>query len=97
MTIPAEAFFDRPRARALHLLFHYSRATLAATAWVSAALFGLYILAFYGGALSDGAMTRWNQNLAQRSVVRRQVGCICGVRRCDRLPAARNVLFHQAI
>jgi len=47
----------------LDRLFHYSRATLAATAWVSAALFGLYILAFYGGALSDRTMTQWNRNL----------------------------------
>lgn len=63
--IPADALFRRPQGRleAPHLLFHYSRATLAATAWLSASLFGLYILAFYAGALSDRTMTRWNQNL----------------------------------
>lgn len=63
--IPADGLFRRPQGRlaATHLLFHYSRATLAATTWLSASLFGLYILAFYAGALSDRTMTRWNQNL----------------------------------
>ena len=51
------------RRAPLDLLFNYSRATLAATAWVSASLFGLYILAFYAGALADRTMTQWNQNL----------------------------------
>jgi hypothetical protein len=63
--IPADALFRRPHGRlaATHLLFHYSRAALAATAWVSASLFGLYILASYGGALWDRTMPQWNQNL----------------------------------
>jgi Predicted membrane protein (DUF2306) len=63
--ISAEVLFRRPHGRlaAIHLLFHYSRATLAATAWVSASLFGLYILAFYAGALADRTMMRWNENL----------------------------------
>jgi len=61
----AEAHSSRPHWRfaATHLLFSCSRTALAATAWLSAALFGLYILAFYAGALFDGTMTRWNQNL----------------------------------
>jgi Predicted membrane protein (DUF2306). len=36
---------------------------LTATAWISAALFGLYILAFYAAALIDGNMAKWNESL----------------------------------
>ncbi|MGV3561105.1 DUF2306 domain-containing protein [Larkinella arboricola] len=36
---------------------------LVATVWGSAALFGLYILAFYAAALYEGNMERWNQVL----------------------------------
>jgi Predicted membrane protein (DUF2306) len=36
---------------------------LTATAWISAALFGLYILAFYAAALLDGNMAKWNESL----------------------------------
>jgi Predicted membrane protein (DUF2306) len=36
---------------------------LTATAWISAALFGLYILAFYAAALLDGNMSKWNEGL----------------------------------
>jgi hypothetical protein len=50
-------------SRATDRLFHVSRATLVATAWLSAAFFGLYILAFYAGAVSDRTMIQWNQNL----------------------------------
>lgn len=38
---------------------------LVATVWVSATLFGLYILAFYAGALAEGDMQRWNAVLPQ--------------------------------
>jgi Predicted membrane protein (DUF2306) len=31
--------------------------------WISAAIFGLYIIAFYAGAVSDGAPHRWNESL----------------------------------
>nr|WP_230680350.1 hypothetical protein [Pontibacter sp. 172403-2] len=34
-----------------------------ATAWLSAALFGLYILDFYAAALYQGGMERWNETL----------------------------------
>lgn len=34
---------------------------LVATVWASAGLFGLYILAFYAGALADGEMEAWNE------------------------------------
>ena len=57
------SFRPHRRLAATDLLFSGSRTALAATAWVSAALFGLYILAFYAGALFDGTMTTWNQNL----------------------------------
>lgn len=33
---------------------------LTATVWISATLFGLYILAFYAGALAEGEMAKWN-------------------------------------
>jgi hypothetical protein len=36
---------------------------LTATCWISAALFGLYILAFYAAALVDGNLEKWNQSL----------------------------------
>ncbi|MBO9711277.1 DUF2306 domain-containing protein [Sphingomonas sp.] len=36
---------------------------LAATVWLSAALFGLYILAFFGGFAAAGAPERWNESL----------------------------------
>lgn len=36
---------------------------LVAVTWLSAATFGAYILAFYAGALVDGAPERWNQKL----------------------------------
>jgi Predicted membrane protein (DUF2306) len=36
---------------------------LTATCWISAALFGLYILAFYAAALVDGNIAKWNESL----------------------------------
>lgn len=41
----------------------WSGTLLVTTVWVSAALFGLYILAFYASALYEGEMTRWNNVL----------------------------------
>jgi len=41
----------------------WSAAGLVAASWVSAASFGLYILAFYLGAIPAGHMELWNQNL----------------------------------
>lgn len=38
-----------------HPAVRWTGAALAATAWLSGCLFALYILAFYGGALFDGA------------------------------------------
>jgi hypothetical protein len=45
-------------------VLRWSGIALVATGWGSATLFGLYILAFYAGALAEGQMTRWNGNLA---------------------------------
>jgi len=36
---------------------------LTATCWISAGLFGLYILAFYAAAIVDGNMAKWNEAL----------------------------------
>jgi hypothetical protein len=43
--------------------FRWSGTALVCTVWISATLFGLYIVAFYVGALVDGQVARWNQNL----------------------------------
>jgi hypothetical protein len=42
------------------LIFRIAAAALVVTALGSALLFGLYILAFYAGALADGDPTAWN-------------------------------------
>jgi hypothetical protein len=44
-------------------LLGWSWAGLAGVTWISAGLFGLYILAFYAGALYDGEATKWNEIL----------------------------------
>ena len=36
---------------------------LVAVVWISAAIFGLYIVAFYFGAAFDGTLDRWNHDL----------------------------------
>src|SRR5579872_1203994 len=43
--------------------FRWSATALVCTVWISATLFGLYIVAFYVGALGDGQVAKWNQNL----------------------------------
>jgi hypothetical protein len=47
------------RTQALRL----SAILLVAVSWISAAIFGAYILAFYGGAAFGGVLDRWNQTL----------------------------------
>ncbi|MCE7053463.1 DUF2306 domain-containing protein [Algoriphagus sp. AGSA1] len=44
-------------------ILRWSGIALVATVWISAALFGLYILAFYASALYEGEMVRWNHVL----------------------------------
>ncbi|MBV9774247.1 MAG: DUF2306 domain-containing protein [Gemmatimonadetes bacterium] len=41
-------------------VLRWSARALVATVWISTTLFGLYILAFYAGALAEGEMARWN-------------------------------------
>lgn len=45
------------------LVLRWACVALIGTVWVSATLFGLYILAFYAGALAQGDMERWNDVL----------------------------------
>lgn len=40
-----------------------SATLLVAASWVSAAIFGAYIIAFFGGMAARGATTRWNEAL----------------------------------
>lgn len=44
-------------------VFRWTRLLLITTVWVSAGLFGLYILAFYAAALYQGNLERWNEIL----------------------------------
>ena len=44
-------------------VFRWTRILLMTTVWVSAGLFGLYILAFYAAALYQGNLERWNEIL----------------------------------
>lgn len=44
-------------------IFHGTSVFLGITVWVSSTLFGLYILAFYAGAFTDGSMEKWNDML----------------------------------
>ncbi|MEZ4737299.1 MAG: DUF2306 domain-containing protein [Caldilineaceae bacterium] len=44
-------------------VLHWASIALVATVWLSATLFGLYILAFYAGALAAGEMAEWNNVL----------------------------------
>lgn len=44
-------------------LLRWSGIALVATVWLSALLFGLYILAFYVAALTEGDLSRWNNGL----------------------------------
>jgi hypothetical protein len=41
-------------------VFKAASAALLTVSWLSAAVFGAYILAFYGGAAPSGQMERWN-------------------------------------
>jgi hypothetical protein len=44
-------------------MLRWSARMLVAVSWFSAALFGLYILAHYGGAIGFGTPERWNETL----------------------------------
>jgi hypothetical protein len=53
----------QPLTKLSESALRWSGVLLVTTVWVSAALFGLYILAFYASALYEGNMARWNQVL----------------------------------
>jgi hypothetical protein len=36
---------------------------LVVVVWISAAIFGVYVVAFYGGAAADGSLEQWNNHL----------------------------------
>ena len=44
-------------------VLRWTGVSLVAVTWLSAAIFGAYILAFYGGAISDQRLERWNDAL----------------------------------
>ncbi|MBA4849329.1 DUF2306 domain-containing protein [Emticicia sp. BO119] len=46
--------------RVITKIFYWTRILLITTVWVSAGLFGLYILAFYAAALYQGNLEKWN-------------------------------------
>jgi uncharacterized membrane protein len=58
---PASNAVDTRTASAA--LLRWTSIALMATVWLSSTLFGLYILAFYAGALVEGNMQQWNQVL----------------------------------
>ena len=68
------ARIDSRNASAVALRWTSSALTL--TVWVSAALFGLYILAFYAAALAEGAMAKWNTVLPDLYRQDRPVGTL---------------------
>lgn len=63
----SEPVRQQPSFRSIAFLsaktLRWSSVILVATVWVSAGLFGLYILAFYASALYEGNLERWNQLL----------------------------------
>ena len=44
-------------------MLRWSAIALVATIWVSAAIFGLYIVRFYAGSLGAGRPSVWNEVL----------------------------------
>lgn len=56
------------------LLLRWSGGALVAAAWASAALFGLYIVFFYAGAIAAGTPAQWNANLPGLFVPRSSAG-----------------------
>lgn len=54
---------DSKPERIIATVFYWTRLLLITTVWISAGLFGLYILAFYAAALYQGNLERWNEIL----------------------------------
>ena len=65
--LPSDSFATPPTslgvAKLSVLTLRWASRLLVATVWVSAGLFGLYILAFYAAALYAGHMQQWNKVL----------------------------------
>ena len=47
----------------INFVFERANQALVITVWISALLFGLYILTFYVAAFEQGDMAKWNENL----------------------------------
>lgn len=60
---PARIRIPQPSRDLSSAVLRWAARALVATVWGSASLFGLYILAFYAGALAEGKMATWNGNL----------------------------------
>lgn len=60
---PARIHIPHPSRDLSAVVLRWASTALVATVWGSATLFGLYILAFYAGALAEGRMATWNGNL----------------------------------
>lgn len=63
VALPISTPAAAPRRELSRAVLRWSATALVATVWISATLFGLYILAFYAGALADGEMEAWNRVL----------------------------------
>ncbi|WP_111670173.1 DUF2306 domain-containing protein [Algoriphagus litoralis] len=61
--ISAEILGESRASKFGSAVLRWSSIGLVTTVWISAALFGLYILAFYAAAGYEGDMTRWNNTL----------------------------------
>lgn len=59
----ADTLHTRPPAGGTRRMLGWAATLLVAVSWGSAAFFGAYILAFYGGAVPHGRMDQWNAML----------------------------------
>jgi Predicted membrane protein (DUF2306) len=59
MTLPGRKEDDKGSAATLR----WATRILVSMVWISAAIFGLYIIAFYAGVAFDGAIDQWNAAL----------------------------------
>lgn len=57
------ASLDRRHQDFISTILRWTGLSLVATVWISAVIFGAYILAFYGGAISANHMEDWNRRL----------------------------------
>ena len=65
MTTTASSYAENHRKDWTQPAVHLAGGLLAGLSWFSALCFGLYIFAWYGGALHTGAMDRWNDKLPE--------------------------------